>query len=166
MDELKDYLAALVEEFRTQPARWLERIEGLDKERLGIRSDADAWTAHQVSAHVMAADRHALLPRLRRILNEEHPELPNWDEAAWMAQTYDHSVALEPELGSWQQAREGLAQEFSELELSDWNRSGSHPLRGERTLLWWLEYCVHHTQDHRLQLQKTLAGAGFAEETL
>ncbi|MFP3855288.1 MAG: DinB family protein, partial [Anaerolineales bacterium] len=121
--------------------------------------------------HVMAADRHALLPRLRLIMNEDQPALPNWDEAAWMAQTYDNSEALGPELESWHKAREGLAQKFSELELSNWNRSGSHPLRGERTLLWWLEYCVHHTRDHWLQLQKILAGtparrddAGYAEE--
>jgi hypothetical protein len=157
LDELRDYLAALIGRFLSQPETWLEAVANVEPERLQLRSNAEQWSAHQVVAHVLAADRFALLPRIRRILAEERPQLPNWDEAEWMADEYDRAMPLVNILEDWQQARQGLAEDLAGLELSGWERKGLHPYHGERTLLWWLEYSVNHAKDHERQLLVILA---------
>ncbi|MDX1601129.1 MAG: DinB family protein, partial [Anaerolineales bacterium] len=101
---------------------------------------------------VAAAEKEALAPRLRRILEEDQHSLDDWDETRWMEENYDPERDVEAWLAMFESARNDLTPRLNALELDAWNRTGRHPYRGDRTLLWWLEYAVQHTRDHLEQL--------------
>ncbi len=113
------------------------------------------WTPHQVLAHVAAAESLAFLPRLKRIASEDHPDLPSWDEGAWMEETYDAGEASEKWLRVFESARREGLDLIQGLSEDDWSRMGRHPSQGDRTLQWWLEYSVSHADDHLDQLNPT-----------
>jgi hypothetical protein len=140
-----------------------QRLAEIGRERLTKPLAAGEWSPHQVLAHVEAVDSQALQPRLLRIVEEERPNLPNWDEGHWMKDDYEGTEPVEDFLTRLGEGRERVLQPLAELPLTEWNRSGIHPLWGERTLLWWLEYSVHHTEEHLHQLGSGSAQIGDEE---
>jgi hypothetical protein len=164
MDELHDYINELVNRFQNQPEEWLAQADAIDSDQLRQVPPGQLWSPHQVITHVMAADEFALLPRLTRILVEDQPELPNWDEETWMAENYDPSQPLDPALKTWRKNRQDLAEQLAALDMTGWNRTGLHPFHGERTLLWWLEYSVGHVRNHEEQLATILQSGQAGRE--
>lgn len=161
MEELRDYIDELVGRYRGQPEEWSEKAVSIGPDQLGHVPPGQQWSPHQVIAHIMAADNFALQPRLTRILTEEKPELANWDEEAWMAESYDPEQPLDQALQAWRQSRQKLTEQLAGLDMSGWNRTGLHPLHGERTLLWWVEYSVNHVRNHEGQLAEILESGRF-----
>lgn len=152
MRELESYLLGLLETYEGQPGALSEALEAFPSSELQRPLGPGEWSPHQVAAHVAAAEQYALGPRLRLILDQEHPRLVDWDESAWMAHEYNPDLPLEEWLALVEQVRDQLSPRLRDLDIKDWNRSGEHPHRGQRTLLWWLEYAVHHVRDHLRQL--------------
>ncbi len=153
-DDLLDaYRRRLLERFRLQPEMVQERLRGLDREGVRAPIKPGEWSAHQVIFHVRAADEQAYGRRLMRILQEERPELEDYDEVAWMKDHYDPEESSSAILVRWQSARRGWADLLDAAPPAAWSRSGRHPFYGERTLQWWLERAVAHAEDHRRQLE-------------
>ncbi len=153
MEELNSYIEQLITTFGEQPDELRTAVGGMDKEELHKPIEPGGWTPHQVAMHVVAADENALLPRLRRILQEENPDLPNWEEERWMEEEYDPTVPIDEAIDGWKSERAALAGTLLTDDLTVWNRTCTHPTQRERTLLWWLEYAVGHLRDHMRQLQ-------------
>ena len=152
MKELRAYLRRLLETYEAQPETLRRAIQDYSTERLNSPIEEGEWSPHQIVAHVAAAEQEALGPRLRRILEEDRPSLDNWDEGRWMQENYDPERDIKAWLAQFESVRGELAPMLNTLELPAWNRTGTHPYKGERTLLWWLEYAVQHTRDHLDQL--------------
>jgi len=152
MEELKDYIAGLIETFASQPSEFQTMLRSFDAASLHRPLEPGGWSSHQVMAHVLASESEALLPRILRILDESDPELPNWDEIGWMANDYDSERSIVEMLKAFAAARKPVEDRLAGLPLEDWNRAGVHPTRGRRTALWWLEYTVAHAKDHLNQL--------------
>lgn len=152
MEELRNYIEQLTTTFREQPAEVRAAVGQLGEDDLHEALEPGGWTPHQVVAHLVASDENALLPRLRRILEEESPQLPNWDEDRWMEEEYDPATPLDGMLDRWGSKRSARAATLLSDDLSIWNRTGVHPIQRERTLLWWLEYAVAHVRAHLDQL--------------
>lgn len=110
------------------------------------------WSPHQVLAHVEAAERLAFKPRVHRILSEDKPQLENWDESEWMDSEYDATATAAHLLASIRSTREEILEILTDLPSLEWSRTGTHKLRGERTLQYWIEYAVAHAEDHLNQL--------------
>lgn len=152
MDELKEYLRDLMGEYGSQPNKVGERFDSFPEGSRTRPMRPGEWSPHQVLAHLEAADAMALRPRLQRIMEEERPHLPEWDEVRWMRSEYDREAAAADLIVSMAEGRRAILEPMAQLPLTEWNRSGIHPRWGERTLLWWLEYSVHHVWDHLDQL--------------
>ena len=152
MEELKEYLAGIVSAFERQPAELERALAAVGPKELHAPLEPGGWSAHQVLAHTVAVDGQALLPRLLRILDEERPQLPDWDGDGWMQSAYDAQAQVEAMLAEFSQGRQSVAARLASVDGQTWNRTGVHPLRGERTLLWWLEYSVDHVRQHLEQI--------------
>lgn len=158
VEELREYLAGLLDRFEAQPQALERGVSSLAAERLHRPLEPGGWTGHQVLAHTVVVDEQALLPRLGRILEEDKPMLPDWDGEAWMETDYDAGVPAEELLTRFRVGRQTAADRLRSVDDPAWNRTGLHPLRGERTLLWWLEYSVGHASEHLEQLSKAAGG--------
>ncbi len=102
--------------------------------------------------HLRAAEAEAFAPRLRRILEDDQPELADFDEGAWMAEHYEPEEPVQAILHAWQQVRRESARRLDGIPAQAWSRSGRHVYWGERTLLWWVERSLAHADEHRDQL--------------
>ncbi len=158
MKELEAYLRQLIETYRDQSEKLREAAAVFSEAELRRPLADGKWSPHQVLAHIVAAEEHALLPRFKRILDEERPYLEDWDPERWMEQQYEADQPVETMLDRFEALREGFVPRLKQFKMEDWNRTGFHPYRGERTLLWWLEYDVHHAREHLEQLRADGAG--------
>lgn len=159
MKELEAYLQQLIESYRHQTQRLRQAAARFSEPELRRPLAQGEWSPHQVLVHVVAAEEYALLPRFERILEEETPHLEDWDQDRWMDEHYQPDQPVEAILDRFETLREGFVPRLEGLEMEEWNRSGFHPYRGQRTLLWWLEYDVHHVREHLGQLGADGEGA-------
>jgi hypothetical protein len=154
MRELDVYRQQLLKLYIQQLDELSAKIEPLS-DRLNKALAPGEWSPHQVLAHVEAAERLAFDPRVHRILSEEVPVLENWDEAAWMEGEYDVSMPVSQLLDSVRSLRLANSEILNDLSSQEWSRAGKHPLRGDRTLQYWVEYAVAHVEDHLNQLSSS-----------
>jgi len=152
MEELKAYRARLIEQAGEQPARLKARLEAFGAGALHAPLEPGGWNPHQVVSHVRDVELHAFLPRIRSMLAEEQPLLPYFDEGEWMATHYDPHEPLEELLGAFAGARRDLLAALAAAGEAGWSRDGRHPTQGVRTVQWWFEYSVKHTEEHLRQL--------------
>lgn len=154
MEELRDYLETLYSEFASQPAQFREAVQNIPDAAMHRPIEPGGWTPHQVLAHVVAAQVLALQPRVSRILDEDKPDLPDWDQDRWMADEYDREVPPQELLSDLESGVDEVLQRVQEMKLENWNRTGRHPMRGSRTLLWWFEYLIVHNREHVRELSR------------
>ncbi len=152
MEELQAYRQRLLARYAAQPEDLRRYLQVLAPEALHRPLEPGGWTPHQVAVHLRDAEVHALAPRIHRLCTEKEPFLENWDEAAWMRERYDPQEPLEAVLASFARARAEAYGLVRDLSGEAWSRRGRHPLRGWRTLQWWVEYAVAHTEEHLRQL--------------
>ncbi len=151
--ELHEYRQRLLELYAAQPGALRAAYAAIPPEARLRPLERDGWTPHQVLAHVRDVELQAFLPRIERILAEEDPALPDFDEGAWMEARYDPAEDHQAILEAFTKARARGSGLLRDLPPEGWNRCGRHPFFGRRTLQWWVEYAVSHAQDHISQLR-------------
>jgi hypothetical protein len=152
MEELLEYRNRLIGRFAGQAEDLRLAIERFSQEALHSPLEPGGWTPHQVLAHVRDVETQAFRPRMLRILEQDHPTLEYFDEQAWMSEHYDAGEPIAALLAAFGKARESNPVLVKELPSQAWNRMAFHPHWGHRTLQWWVEYAVAHTDEHLGQL--------------
>jgi hypothetical protein len=152
MEELLEYRSRLIRRFAGQGEDLRLAIERFSQKALHRQLEPGGWTPHQVLAHVRDVEIQAFRPRMLRILEQDHPTLEYFDEQAWMSQHYDAGEPTADLLAAFNKARESNPVLVKELLPQAWNRMAFHPNWGHRTLQWWVEYAVAHTEEHLDQL--------------
>jgi hypothetical protein len=111
------------------------------------------WSAAQVMAH-MAGAEHLWLERLHRLLREPNPRIkpgPTEKSSQVQAQLMDGSLA--DNLDTFNTARGEIVSLLMGLSLRDWERTGTHDIRGEVTIADVVEAIVDHDAEHLAQLE-------------
>jgi len=110
-------------------------------------------TPHQVLAHLRALESQAIMVRLRRVLDEDEPHLPLFDDDEWMAAHYDPAEPVQSILDDYGDLRQQELSWLNNLPSAAWNRTARHPWWGVRTLQWWVEQGQLTARQHLEQLQ-------------
>ena len=152
--EVKEVFKQLVE----APRNLFEVCSGTSPERLIRPLAPGKWSPLQVIQHLIGCDREALLPRVEKILNEDHPFLARYDQDLWMKQYGDvynrKAVSL---LDEYARLREKTAVLLFDLDLASWHRTGQHEERGSITLYDLAHYFALHDAHHRQQIAESLS---------
>jgi hypothetical protein len=151
-DLLEDYRRRLLERYRAQPEELRRSLAPLSGDALHRPLEPGGWSAHQVAVHVRDAEAKAFAPRVIQIVEQESPELANFDSEAWMTEHYTPAESVSSIVDEIERVRAAALERIHSLPPEGWNRSGRHPARGWKTVQWWLEYSVAHTQEHIEQL--------------
>ncbi len=138
-------------------------------------SNVGRWPARVLLGHL--ADAEVLFTeRMRKIVAEDAPILPNWDEHAFI----DSGVYGTPDTGSSypigafiatvHTLRAWMSEWLATVDDAQQQRRGMHPLRGEMSLRDVLEYDVWHLEHHAWFLARKIevlmpggCGAGASE---
>jgi hypothetical protein len=154
--KLHDYRVALVDGFAAQPAELAELLQPLTEAASRTPRVAGGNTLHQVLAHLRDVEIHAFLPRFRRLLAEDKPELEPFASPDWTADRYQFEEALPAILAEFTHARAEAVTLMRAMRPEDWARLGFHPPTGWRTTQWWVEHIYRHAREHLLEVQRAL----------
>lgn len=119
------------------------------------RPDANRFSLREVVAHLVDYDSVSR-ERFERIIREDKPELPNWDEDE-AAQHYD---ARNPkhQLENLLVSRQELAVWLEGLSDKEWKRTGSRPRVGEFSVEEGVALFLGHDAYHLEQIAAWLGG--------
>ena len=137
-------------------------LRGLDPSALDWRPSPEAWCIRDVVHHVADAEMTGAV-RLRRLLTEEAPFLPAFDEEVYRERLGYATRPIEPALDGVRAAHTTTAELLDRLTAADWGRSGTHSEEGPYSLERWLSFHAAHTHEHAAQIrQLRLARMGQA----
>jgi hypothetical protein len=148
LDQLLDYRARLLARLEAQPAEFAASVARVPEGEWHARRDAGGRTIHLAAAHMRDLEVKAYLPRIRRILAEDRPELTPFAHHDWSVDGYQAGEPMTAILEDWSRARTELLALVRPLDSAGWSRAGFHPPSGNRTLQWWVERAYDHARGH------------------
>ena len=149
-----------------------ETIEALasfpdELERLVLRGRSDAqlrqpasdggWGVVEILPHLRDWEL-IYLERVERILAEEHPELPGFDDTLWSIERDYRGQDPRATFEELKRARAKLVVLVSAVTPEDWERTGQHSYYGDITLAWLCDHICDHDQEHLEQARDALSG--------
>jgi len=157
MKQLLEYRALLLDRLARQSAELAEAITAVPAAAQHQRRVEDGYTLHQILAHIRDLEVLAFVPRLRRILTEDHPVLDAFPSHHWSEADYQPDEATDKILNDFAQAREAALALLRPLPPEGWNRTSFHAPSGPRAAQWWAERMFTHAQEHLEEMRRALS---------
>jgi hypothetical protein len=152
--------AELIARYRTGYGTLLAALYGLAPDELDWRPSPEAWSVRDVVHHLEDAELTGAV-RLRRLLTEDAPMLPAFDEEVYRQRLGYAARPVEPALDAIRAAHATTAELLERLSAEDWARAGTHSEEGPYPPGRWLAFHATHTHDHAMQIRRLrLARAG------
>ena len=123
--------AELVARYRAGYGVLLAALEGLTPDELDWRPSPEAWSVRDVVHHLEDAELTGAV-RLRRLLTEDAPFLPAFDEEVYRRRLAYAARPIEPALDAIRAAHGTTAELLDRLTADDWARAGTHSEEGDR----------------------------------
>lgn len=127
---------------------YLLRDVAEDSPRWDARPDAERFSLREMVAHLLDYDT-ICRERFERMIREDEPELPNWDEDEAAA----HYSGRNPlhDLEHLQESRRMLAAWIEGLSEDEWQRTGSRPGVGKFSVEQGVSLMLGHDSYHLRQ---------------
>lgn len=151
---MTDAQTDLVHSLRATPTLLRAIVRGVDPAAAG-QADAGDWSIVVVVAHLADVD-DVMVARMRRILAETAPVIPDYDPEAAVADGTFQSLSLEDALERFEQARARYVAVLEELEPRDWFRPVIHETDGAFTVETFTARMIHHDIAHLAQIAERL----------
>ena len=118
---------------------------------LDQRPGPGEWTPREIVHHLADSETMSTV-RLRRLLAEDAPLIPAYDEAEWARRLhYDRPVAASLDLLA--AVRAANAELLARLDAAEWARTGTHSDSGRYGVEQWLRIYAAHAHDHAEQIR-------------
>ena len=146
-------LTELVARYRAGYGALLTALEELTPDELDWRPSPEAWSVRDVVHHLEDAELTGAV-RLRRLLTEDAPVLPAFDEEVYRRRLAYAARPIEPALDAIRAAHATTAELLDRLTADDWARAGTHSEEGPYPLARWVGFHAAHTHDHAAQIRQ------------
>jgi hypothetical protein len=149
---LTDPIHTLLNRLSGIPARIASAVVNISDADKSVASPNGEWSASQILAHLRASD-DILAHRLYAILTRDNPVLPAYDERRW-AEIAGYSEAdFELSLKAFALRRAELVNMLRQIDSQDWQRLGTHEVKGAISLFDVAMSLVEHEEAHCAQLE-------------
>jgi DinB family protein len=139
--------AALIDEFAAGSQILRDAVKGMTREQVISRPVPGKWSTLEVVCHL--ADFEIVgVDRIKRVIAENKPTLPDGDEKAFAAALAYHSRDLDEELRLIESIRASTAHILRALRDEDFVRIGNHTAAGLLTLQQLVERMTRHVSHH------------------
>ncbi|MGF7034680.1 hypothetical protein J2T17_005649 [Paenibacillus mucilaginosus] len=136
-----------------------ESLKGLTEEQLTWKPAPDKWSIKEVVAHL--ADHLVVTAfRIRQIVSEEVPQVPAFDQDAWVAGIQANEVPLEELLDTYRALLEVNLPLLKRLTPEEWARTAVNPRGKTVTLAELLEGFSKHVGTHLGQIERNRLAFG------
>ena len=129
------------------------QLLGLGEEDLRRRLAPGEWSLKEIAAHLRDAEA-CFLERLRLIVSQDEPHLPDIDVDAYVLERDYQSLDLHEVLLGFSRLRQRSASLLWSLEPSDWEREGLHPYRGRLSIMQVARDMNEHDLGHLWQMRR------------
>jgi hypothetical protein len=150
-----DERATLVARYRDGADVFEAAVAGVADAELDARPFASEWTVREIAHHLADGELNSAI-RLRRLIAEDHPTLPGYDENAFARLLHYGERPIGPSLAAVRAARASTLQLLETLTEAEWNRTGTHTEHGAYSVEAWLRDYATHPQDHAEQARRVL----------
>jgi hypothetical protein len=122
-------------------------IENRSSEELQQAAQDGGWGVVEILAHLQDWEE-VTHERVRSILEEEHPELEDYDDTLWAIEHDYGSQDGHTVFSHISDLRQDLVDRLRDLDDGTWQRTASLSGHGEITLAWLMEWLVSHDTRH------------------
>jgi signal transduction histidine kinase len=150
-----DEINEVIDKLAVAPARiaaLLSRLE--DADSVDNSEDGD-WSPQRVFAHLRAANA-ILEPRIYFVLVRDNPPLVGYDDTRWLEVARYVSLPITESLESMRLRRSELVHMLRHISLEEWDRTGTHEVRGPMTVLEIAQQIIEHEEDHLDQIKRSI----------
>ncbi|HUP27735.1 MAG TPA: DinB family protein [Chloroflexia bacterium] len=145
--DVEDLLGRLA----ASPGRFASVLSRLDDAALAQTAGND-WSAAQVFAHVRAAN-DILEQRIYYVLVRDNTPLLAYDDRVWAEVARYANLPVTESLNTMKQRRKELVHMLRGISQGDWQRTGTHEVRGPMTVFELASYVANHDEEHIAQLE-------------
>jgi hypothetical protein len=146
----------LIDRFRTGFDDVADSVAGITPEELDRRPPGSDWSARQVAHHLADSETTAYV-RLRRLIAEDNPFIPDYDEEEF-ARRLHYERPVEPSLEVLRPVRNASLQLLESLTPEEWQRSGTRTEAGPYSVDNWLRTYANHSHEHADQIRRARRG--------
>jgi len=129
------------------------QLLGLSEEDLCRRPAPGEWSLKEIAAHLRDAEA-CFLERLRLIVSQDEPDLPDIDVDAYVLEQDYQSLDLYEVLLEFSRLRQRSSSLLRSLEPSEWEREGLHPYRGRLSIMQVARDMNEHDLSHLWQARR------------
>lgn len=137
----------LIERFATGPQLLRDAVQGMSREQVLARPVPGKWSTLEVVCHLSDFEI-VYADRIKRIIAEDRPLLPDGDENLFAARLAYHSRDLAEELRVIDSIHTQLARLLRLQNDADFARVGNHATAGPLTMEQFVERVANHFDHH------------------
>ena len=152
-----DECAELLDVYRATPVILEALLRDLPPAAVRTAPDGAGWSIVEVVAHLGDTEERAL-ERVRRMVHEDDPELPGYDEAALAVERRYREMDLGEALQRFVALRAEQVAELAGLAREDWARTGRHREVGAITVQSLTAHMAAHDAVHLAQIARLIQG--------
>jgi hypothetical protein len=130
------------------PVQLAELIDGLPQDSVRLRPTPDEFSVVESVCHLRDIELEGYTIRIRRLLSESHPGLPDIDGARLAIERDYNRQDLQEALMTFTRARQENVSSLSEASVSAFEREGDLEGVGKITLEKLLEMMCEHDEGH------------------
>jgi len=151
--EMLDLHQEILKSMRASPVILNRLVADLDGNQIRRRPEPGEWAVIEVVAHMADVDERAH-DRLRRMLAEDNPLLPAFDQDALAKERGYLGMDLAEELRRYQQTRAAHVADLEKLLPDQWRRPGRHADAGDLTVELYEAHVASEDVDHLAQIAR------------
>jgi hypothetical protein len=141
---------------RAQAAALRAEVEALAAELSRWRPGPDEWCVSETVGHLIEAERRGFNGRIRTILAQDNPRLPDWDQVQVARERNDAARDGADVLREFAELRADSIALVEGLRPEQLGRRGEHKLVGSISVEDLLHEWVHHDRNHVSQVFSVL----------
>jgi signal transduction histidine kinase len=151
----EDEINEVIEKLASAPVRIAALLSRLEDADSVDSSEEDGWSPQRVFAHLRAANA-ILEPRIYFVLVRDNPPLVGYDDTRWLEVARYASLPITDSLESMRLRRSELVHMLRHISPEEWDRTGTHEVRGPMTVLEIAQQIIEHEEDHLEQIRQSI----------
>jgi uncharacterized damage-inducible protein DinB len=145
----------LISRYRRGARTLLEALSRLSEADLDRATEEGGWSVRAVAHHVADAELTGAA-RLRRLIAEDSPRIPPYDQEVY-ARRMDYERPIAASLALIAALTDANAELLDGLSPEEWARGGVHEERGTYTIESWLAMYADHCEAHAEQVARAVS---------
>jgi hypothetical protein len=144
----------VIDRLASAPGRFVALLSTLEDADSVENSGDSEWSPRRVFAHLRAANA-ILEPRIYFVLVRDNPPLVGYDDTRWLEVARYDTLPVTESLESMRLHRNELIHMLRSISPEDWDRTGTHEVRGAMTVLEIAQQIIDHENDHMDQIRRS-----------